>query len=127
MLSSLGAEGGGCTWAQAAVTQGEMRGDVVLLWEGEGVAFLLPGVELTASWRYFAWNLSLEEPSARGVDAHLPLSPCCPGDWNRRDLGLLCTDLKDRVENCYHRRPLRIGKAWSQNKALPSHLPIRAP
>ena len=68
MLSSLGAEGGGYTWAQAAVTQGEMRGDVVLLWEGEGVAFLLPGVELTASWRYFAWNLG---PKLDQGDTHL--------------------------------------------------------
>ena len=51
MLSSVGAEGGGYTWAQAAVTQGGIRVDMVLLWEGKGVAFLLPGVEMTASRR----------------------------------------------------------------------------
>ena len=68
MLNSLGAEGGGYTWAQAAVTPGGIRGDVILLWEGEGVAFLLPGVELTASWRYFTWNLG---PGLDWEDTHL--------------------------------------------------------
>lgn len=42
---SLGAEGGVTLGPRQLSHRGGIRGDVVLLWEGE-VAFLLPGVEL---------------------------------------------------------------------------------